>query len=50
MVDVDPVFSEDQVDAGVQICKYWLEGREVGRESEGLEQIGSRLDLQADEC
>ena len=45
MVDVDPIRSEDQTDAGVQICEDWLEGWEVGRESEGLEQIGSRLDL-----
>src|SRR3954463_12994536 len=38
MVDVDLVRSEDQIDAGVYIGEDWLEGREVGFESEGLKQ------------
>ena len=50
MVDVDPIRSEDQIDAGVQIGEDWLEGREVGRESEGLEQIGSCPGRRASEC
>ena len=50
MVDVDLIRSEDQIDAGVQIGKDWLEGREVGLESEGLKQIGSCLGCQASEC
>ena len=50
MVDVDLIRSEDQIDAGVQIGKDWLEGREVGRESEGLEQIGSCPGRRTGEC
>ena len=50
MVDVDPILSEDQIDAGVQIREDWLEGREVVRESEGLEQIGSCPGRRSGEC
>ena len=50
MIDVDLIRSEDQIDAGVQIGKDWLEGREVGRESKGLKQIGSCRSRRVSEC
>ena len=50
MVDVDLICSKNQIDAGVQIGKDWLEGWEVGRESEGLEQVGSCPGCRASEC
>ena len=50
MVDVDLIRAEDQIDAGAQIGEDWPVGREVGHESEGLEQIGSCSGRQASEC
>ena len=50
MVDVDLIRSEDQIDTGVQIGENWLDGREVCRESEGLEQIRFCRSSRADGC
>ena len=50
MVEVDLIRAEDQIDAGAQIGEDWLEGQEVGRESEGLKQIRFCLSRRVDEC
>ena len=50
MVDVDLICAEDQIDARAQIGEDWPEGREVGRESEGLKQIRSCWNRRVDEC